>query len=99
MKILSRHVVCGRSLLSYSNGHAWSANTTSVLLPEASRRRATQSSLGGTSGPKRKQITVVNDDGRVTWGQLSTREKVARTAQKSFHLGIILTGVLMTVST
>lgn len=98
MKLLSNRSLCGRSWLSYSNGYAWVTSTPSIHTPKVSRRRATQSSLGGTSGPARKQITVANDDGRVKWGQLSTREKVARTTQKSFHLGIILTGVVMTVS-
>jgi hypothetical protein len=97
MKLLSSRSLGARSRLSYTNGHAWIARTPLILILKVSRRRATQSSLGGTSGPTRKQITVVSDDGRVKWGQLNAREKVARTTQKSFHLGIILTGVVMTV--
>ena len=49
------------------------------------------------STASRKQVTVVNDDGRVQWGELSVTEKIARTTQKTFHLGIILTGLVMTV--
>ena len=42
-------------------------------------------------------MTVVNDDGRVRWGELSAVEKIARTTQKTFHFGIILTGAVLTV--
>lgn len=45
----------------------------------------------------RKQVTVANDDGRVRWGDLSPREKAARTTQKTFYLGLVLTGLVMTV--
>ena len=61
------------------------------------RAYATHNTLGGASGSSRKQVTVVNDDGRVNWGDLSTREKAARTTQKTFHMGVILTGLVMTV--
>ena len=58
---------------------------------------ATQSSLGGSPTASRKQVTVINDDGRVEWTELTTKEKIARTTQQTFNLGLILTGVLMTV--
>ncbi|KAL8710597.1 MAG: hypothetical protein Q9220_004821 [cf. Caloplaca sp. 1 TL-2023] len=60
------------------------------------RSYATQDSLGGIPRSTRKQVTVVNDDGRVEWKNLSVKEKVARTTQQSFHFGVILTGLLMT---
>jgi len=44
----------------------------------------------------RRQITVVNDDGRVKWSDLSTKEKAARTTQQSFNLTIVVVGVIMT---
>jgi hypothetical protein len=69
------------------------------ILPR-NRQYATQSSLGGsppTGGPTRKQVTVVNDDGRVRWGELSGREKAARTTQQSFNFLVVITGVVMTV--
>ena len=43
-------------------------------------------------------MTIVNDDGRVKWTNLTVREKVARTTQQTFNLGLIITGVCMTVS-
>ena len=57
----------------------------------------TQSSLGRAPVASRKQVTVANDDGRVNWKDLTTREKAARTTQKTFHLGVVLTGLVMTV--
>src|SRR6266536_310897 len=66
------------------------------LLPRA-RLYATQSSLGGSNGPSRKQITVTTDDGRVRWADLSTREKAARTTQQSINFIVVITGVVMTV--
>ncbi|KAG8531696.1 uncharacterized protein KY384_003328 [Bacidia gigantensis] len=41
----------------------------------------------------RKQITVVNDDGSVSWKSLTTGEKVARTAQQTGNATIIAAGV------
>ena len=49
------------------------------------------------STASRKQVTVVNDDGRVRWGDLTATEKIARTTQKTFHFGIVVTGMVMTV--
>ncbi|KMU78329.1 import inner membrane translocase subunit tim-21 [Coccidioides immitis RMSCC 3703] len=46
--------------------------------------------------PKRKQITVASDDGRVRWGELSGREKAARATQQSVNFLVILVGAVMT---
>ena len=64
--------------------------------PFAIRRQyATSNTLTGTKEPSvRKQVTVSNDDGRVPWGQLSPGEKVARTTQQTFNLGVILAGAV-----
>ena len=61
------------------------------------RRYATESTVTGSKNTSRKQITVVSDDGRVNWGQLSLKEKAARTTQQTFNFGVILAGALMTV--
>jgi import inner membrane translocase subunit TIM21 len=61
----------------------------------ASRAYATHPG-GATS---RKQVTVINDDGRVKWTDLSLREKAARSTQKGLYLSVILTGMIMTVLT
>ncbi len=63
----------------------------------AMRAYATQSTLGQGAKTSRKQITVISDDGRVQWKDLSIREKAARTTQQSFNFGVILVGLLMTV--
>ena len=47
--------------------------------------------------PTRKQITVVSDDGRVHWQDLSRREKVARTTQQTFNFSLVLSGLILTV--
>lgn len=65
------------------------------------RRYATRESAATKDGisSSRKQVTVISDDGRTKWSDLSTREKAARTTQQSFNLLIILAGVVMTVRT
>ena len=78
---------------------AFSINKLRVRRCVSLRAYATHNTVGGTSGSSRKQVTVVNDDGRINWGDLSMREKAARTTQKTFHLGVILTGLVMTVQT
>ncbi|KAF2091640.1 TIM21-domain-containing protein [Saccharata proteae CBS 121410] len=63
------------------------------------RRYATHSSLGktpGSSTSRRKQITIANDDGRVRWTDLSTREKVSRSTQQSFNFAVVAVGLLAT---
>ena len=77
-----------------------------VLLPspriqtQITRLYATQSNIG--SGPqsipsRKKSITVLSDDGRVQWGDLSRGEKVARATQQSFNFVIVLAGAVLTV--
>lgn len=71
--------------------------STSSSLLRTSHGYATQNSIGGLPTTKRKQVTVVNDDGRVQWGALSLGEKAARITQQTFNFGIILAGLVMTV--
>ncbi|OGE53696.1 hypothetical protein PENARI_c007G01589 [Penicillium arizonense] len=67
---------------------------------QIARHYATQSDLGrgprptGTS--RKKSITVLSDDGRVQWGDLSGGEKVARATQQSFNFVIVLAGAVLT---
>lgn len=67
----------------------------------AARLYATQTGLGSSSPtpqqPRRKSVTITNDDGRVPWGQLSTGEKAARTTQQTFNFGMIIIGAVLTV--
>lgn len=51
-----------------------------------------------SSIPPRKAVTIVNDDGRVPWNDLSTGEKAARATQHTFNLGIVLAGAIGTVA-
>lgn len=66
------------------------------MVTSSLRNYATQDTLRGTSTPSRKQVTVVNDDGRISWKELSVKEKAARATQQTFNLGIILSGLVMT---
>ncbi|TVY84803.1 Mitochondrial import inner membrane translocase subunit TIM21 [Lachnellula suecica] len=64
-----------------------------------SRLYATQTGLGTSNAapqPRRKAVTAFNDDGRVAWGNLSAREKVARTTQQSFNFSLIIAGAVLT---
>lgn len=76
------------------------ATTTkaSTKTSNLTRHYATQGSLGGNStGSSRKQISVMTDDGRYKWSELSGKEKVARATQQSFNFVIVIVGVVMTV--
>jgi len=85
-------IITNRSLLSFP---------ASLRPLVAARFYATQTGLGTTSSggvrPKRKAVTTFNDDGRVPWGDLSAREKAARTTQQSFNFGLIILGAALTV--
>lgn len=66
----------------------------------AARLYATQTGLGRTNAQptrKRKAVTMLNDDGRVAWSDLSAREKAARTTQQTFNFGMIILGAMLTV--
>lgn len=71
------------------------------VIENVSRAYATQSSFGrgegSASGPTRKQITVMSDDGRLRWSELTGKEKVARATQQSFNFMIVVIGAVMTV--
>lgn len=47
--------------------------------------------------PQRKSITLTGDTGQVRWSELSPGEKAVRTTQQSFHLGIVVVGIIATV--
>lgn len=70
-----------------------------ALATHSSINNSIKASNSSTTNPPRKQITVLNDDGRVHWTKLTTREKVARATQQSFNAVIVLVGVLATVCT
>ncbi|GAB7351164.1 hypothetical protein MBLNU459_g1614t2 [Dothideomycetes sp. NU459] len=52
---------------------------------------------GSSSPPPRRAVTIRNDTGRVPWGELSAREKAARSTQQSVNLAVVIAGVVMTV--
>ncbi|KAJ5556275.1 L-galactonate dehydratase [Penicillium frequentans] len=60
-----------------------------------SRLYATQSNPSGTT-KRRRNITVLSDDGRYEWGDLSGREKVSRATQQSFNFVVVIAGVVLT---
>ncbi|KAI4128666.1 MAG: hypothetical protein LQ347_004071 [Umbilicaria vellea] len=86
--VINRISPCGLHLLSSGRPTCFPSRPL--------RGYATQTTLGGAAGPSRKQITMASDDGRVRWGDLSTREKAARTTQQTLNFGIILAGMVMT---
>lgn len=47
---------------------------------------------------RRRAVTPFNDDGRVPWTELSAGEKTARAAQQTFNFGMVILGVVLTVS-
>jgi len=66
------------------------------------KRYATTSSVPGgpspgTTPPPRRAVTIANDTGRVPWGELSIKEKAARTTQQSMNFGLIVLGAVMTI--
>lgn len=67
--------------------------------PAVGTIRAYTSQVSSVNPPSssRKNVTIINDDGRVPWKDLSVKEKAARTTQQTFNFGIVLTGLVMTV--
>ena len=47
--------------------------------------------------PKRRNVTVLSDDGRVQWSDLNVKEKLSRTTQQTFNFALVVMGVLLTV--
>ncbi|KAL3439669.1 TIM21-domain-containing protein [Aspergillus tetrazonus] len=69
------------------------------LIPRTSQSTyATHSDVGrgSASAPRRRNVTVLSDDGRYTWSELSGREKVARATQQSFNFVVVLAGAALT---
>ena len=66
-------------------------------LHQPARRYVSSDGLGSSPISSRKQVTIANDDGRVQWQHLSTREKAARTTQQTLNFGLILAGFVGTV--
>lgn len=63
------------------------------------RRYAAQSPPGSSRyGSGRRAVTPFNDDGHVPWTELSAGEKTARAAQQTFNLGMVILGIVLTVS-
>lgn len=48
--------------------------------------------------PSRRAITLTSDDGRYSWNQLSTGEKVIRSTQQSFNMVLVSAGAIGSVS-
>ena len=81
-----------------------SGSALSPRTAQLSRLYATQSDLGGrgsgtgSTAPKRRNVTVLSDDGRYEWGELSGKEKVSRATQQSINFVVVLAGAVLTVS-
>ena len=98
MKAIQRppHASSLRRLSSLCLRRSFPHSTVRVVF---SRSFTAQRSLkaNSTSSTSRKHVTVVNDDGRVRWGELSAREKAARTTQQGINLVVVIAGVALTV--
>lgn len=64
----------------------------------ATHKSTTSSSPPPPPPPSRRSVTVTNDTGSVKWSDLSVGEKAARTTQQTFNFGIIIAGIVLTVS-
>ncbi|KAK7539694.1 TIM21-domain-containing protein [Phyllosticta citribraziliensis] len=63
------------------------------------RLYATHHSTGSqsqSSTTKRRAVTIANDTGYVPWGELSAREKAARSTQQSFNFALVVAGIVAT---
>ncbi|OQE32015.1 hypothetical protein PENSTE_c001G08292 [Penicillium steckii] len=63
---------------------------------DITRFYATQSNPGSTPRPRRRNVTVLNDDGRYEWGELSGKEKVSRATQQSVNFMVVIAGAVLT---
>ncbi|KAI9924970.1 hypothetical protein ASPWEDRAFT_45092 [Aspergillus wentii DTO 134E9] len=83
-----------------SNAASALLRSTSPRTTKLDRFYATQSNIGGGSGPKatpkRRNVTVLSDDGRYEWAELSGKEKVARATQQSINFAVVLAGAVLT---
>ncbi|KAJ5112391.1 L-galactonate dehydratase [Penicillium argentinense] len=77
-----------------------STSASAALRPgfrsEITRLYATHSNLGSGPRPRRKNISVLSDDGRYEWGELSGREKVSRATQQSVNFVVVIAGAVLT---
>lgn len=89
-----------------SRGTAAAAFRTCPRTAQLARFYATYRDTGGAGGSagkgpstsKRRGVTVLSDDGRYGWGELTGREKVARATQQSVNFVVVLAGAVLTVS-
>ncbi|KAF1987442.1 TIM21-domain-containing protein [Aulographum hederae CBS 113979] len=101
MALCNRSLSAGYARLTSISAHEVLHNNSSIFIrvlgdtpvriSNAHRNFSTQKPVSS-----RKAVTVINDDGRVGWKDLSAGEKAARTTQQSFNLLLVLAGVVMT---
>lgn len=68
-----------------------------LALPSSHRNYAAATNPKKGLSASRKQVTVINNNGRIQWKDLKTGEKIARTTQQTFSFGLVLAGVAGTV--
>jgi import inner membrane translocase subunit TIM21 len=75
-------------------------SATSIRPFLSARPYATQGSTNNNSKPtsRRRSVTPFNDTGFVPWSELSVSEKAARATQQSFNFGMVIVGIVLTVS-
>ncbi|KAL9102449.1 MAG: hypothetical protein Q9163_002410 [Psora crenata] len=95
--VVNVRVILSRSLATVPTYGVLSLRPKNVQnLLVSSKSYATSGSSRNSAASSRKQVTIVNDDGRVQWQDLSPREKAARTTQQTFNLGLVLAGFVGT---
>ncbi|KAF2113474.1 TIM21-domain-containing protein [Lophiotrema nucula] len=86
-----------RPYLRLSHAHHLPTRTFSTSRPaKATHTTSSTSNTNPPPGIPRKQVTVLNDSGRVRWNDLSVGEKAARTTQQSFNLAVVVAGIVAT---
>ncbi|GAQ43327.1 mitochondrial import inner membrane translocase subunit Tim21 [Aspergillus niger] len=75
-----------------------SSTTTTITTGTTAASSLSLRKYATTQGaaPKRRNVTVLSDDGRYEWGELSGREKVARATQQSVNFVVIIAGAVLT---
>lgn len=95
---LLRPIVHQTPRLSYAP-NAIRHGTSRVPNKQARHYATNDSSASSTNNvPSHRRVTVFNDTGRVKWGELSSREKLARSTQQSFNFAFVALGAVMVVS-
>ena len=74
------------------------AKTARPIAPTRAYATHNASSGGESAASRRRAVTPFSDDGHVPWRDLSAGEKTARATQQTFNFGMVIVGLVLTVS-